>query len=552
MTFAWKREMNRNLVAALCIILLMALCVAPTLTWQEFSNSPENLVVATAQEMRRGGPWLVPTLQGELRWQKPPVTSWITAAAIRPSTMRQLSSSDRSTRHAAFDRLALEVRWPALLAGCLTLLGIYALGATLDDSRTGLVAVAVAGSSYFFLRFCRYATTDIYLTLFVTWTNVMLVRAVMRGVTWATYIGAGALLGAAIMTKGPVAIAQSVAPIGVFLAWRGRVETCRLRSGPFVAGIFTTLIVGLPWWLYVMSRIPDAANRLQAEMTGIGVADSPDPWHSYFLIIVYLMPWTIFFVVGLIQFGMALARRETGPRVLAGMLLIVPIVIMIFFKERHDRYLLPMLGPAAILIAMALCEVLRAGRNPKREDRVVTTLHWLMLGGGLAVVEVLAALRIVPMFASHTFQIAAACGLIFVLVGALSYIRSRNALLVVTVLIALGMQVILMRGFVASGTWRSETRPLADAVLDRYPDAVAYNGHPIPKRPPTDLGVYLNRQVTWIADPSALQAGDRPLVLFMLQNDGDPPPNAPAGWIHVERAAKRKDWWHAFVLPAVK
>ena len=50
---------NRDLLASIGIILLTALCIAPTLSWQEFSNSPENLVIATAQEIRRGGSWLV-------------------------------------------------------------------------------------------------------------------------------------------------------------------------------------------------------------------------------------------------------------------------------------------------------------------------------------------------------------------------------------------------------------------------------------------------------------------------------------------------------------
>src|SRR5215217_5796349 len=64
--------------------------IAPTLSWTQFHDSVENLNVATALEMRRGGPWLVPNHQGVPRLAKPPLTAWVTAAAIRPSSVRLL------------------------------------------------------------------------------------------------------------------------------------------------------------------------------------------------------------------------------------------------------------------------------------------------------------------------------------------------------------------------------------------------------------------------------------------------------------------------------
>jgi len=55
-------NLRRNRFFATGIALAFFVAVAPTLPWQEFSSGPENLVVATAMEMRRGGPWLVPPL----------------------------------------------------------------------------------------------------------------------------------------------------------------------------------------------------------------------------------------------------------------------------------------------------------------------------------------------------------------------------------------------------------------------------------------------------------------------------------------------------------
>src|SRR5262249_2266963 len=139
--------------------------------------------------------WLAPTLHGELRWQKPPVTTWIIAAAISPRTMGDISSPDRATRFRGYVDLARQIRWPPLVASCLTLLGVYALANPLTNSRVALLATAVAASSFFMLRFCRLATTDIFLSMWVTWANVLLTLALLKRSTWMNCIGAGVVLG---------------------------------------------------------------------------------------------------------------------------------------------------------------------------------------------------------------------------------------------------------------------------------------------------------------------------------------------------------------------
>src|SRR5688500_9761176 len=92
----------------------------------EFANSIENIVVQTALETRRGGRRLIPRLLDEPRTRKPPMATWASAAMIREETLRQLS--DPALRDGAYKRLAREVRLPALLAACATILLTFELG----------------------------------------------------------------------------------------------------------------------------------------------------------------------------------------------------------------------------------------------------------------------------------------------------------------------------------------------------------------------------------------------------------------------------------------
>src|SRR4051812_50126545 len=96
-----------SFVAALGIAALVFAAVAPTLSWLEFSSGSENLVVEAVLEMRRGGPWLIPTLAGAPRTSKPPLPTWICATFVPHNSVAALS--DRAMRDAAYRRLAWEV-----------------------------------------------------------------------------------------------------------------------------------------------------------------------------------------------------------------------------------------------------------------------------------------------------------------------------------------------------------------------------------------------------------------------------------------------------------
>src|SRR4051812_33066382 len=212
-------------------------------------------------EMRRGGPWLVPTLQGEPRIAKPPLAAWITAAAIRPQTIRNIETLDRNRREFGFLFLAIQSRWPALVSACLLIVGVFELGRAIRDSSFGFTSAVICATTYFVLRFARYTTTDIQLALWVTWGNVFLARAVLHGKWWSGCIGAGLALGLAMLSKGPVALVQSLLPIALYAIFSRRLAPIRTRAAgtprgalpAIVTGTIIFLALGLWWYVVVLT-----------------------------------------------------------------------------------------------------------------------------------------------------------------------------------------------------------------------------------------------------------------------------------------------------------
>jgi 4-amino-4-deoxy-L-arabinose transferase-like glycosyltransferase len=557
------------LIAALFFVV-----AAPTLSWLEFSNGSENLNVATALEIRRTGNWLLPTLQGEPRYAKPPLTVWITAASIRQSTFDALSNPDPILRANAYRDVAWQMRWPAYATSCLSILALYLLARALCGNQIAVSAALIFGTSFAFIRFSRSATTDVYLTFWVIIANVFLAKALLQNQRWTGFIGAGVAIGLAFMSKGPVALVQTLAPAIAFAAYRyyvnrraGRSSFIAHRSSlrPIASAIFVGLLIALPWFIHVVSRI-DAWDRWRREVISGDQTVPGDSILAYSSLFPILAPWTAFFIVGLllaITHLRSTAKPETRnpePVIFALFLVFVPIVVMTcVHRDRNERYLLPMIGPASILAAYGLlsCFAPRAAIPAKIGNLLAAAQFAILIGAGVFL-PLLGATGLLkattrddgtPWFSwSLAISVALAC-LLILLVGVHVYRRRPMSLIATSVLIMLIAQTIGAHGY--RYTDLASTRPLADLIWSRFPQADMYSYRPgqTGRRAPEELSIYLNRSVRPIQDPAVIELANRPQVVMVYQRAGRPMPDLPANWKAFATLPRKEDAWHGFVVP---
>jgi 4-amino-4-deoxy-L-arabinose transferase-like glycosyltransferase len=584
------RRPRRPLLLAVLMAAAFFAAVAPTLRWQEFSGGSENLVVETVLEMRRGGPWLIPTLLDVPRVTKPPLTAWLTAAAVRQDTVARVTSRDRATRDAAFRELAWQVRWPSLLASCAMLLATYALARNLGLGPTvALASMAVCGSTLLLLRFARAATTDVQLALWVTVANAFIALAVIRGRTWAGCVGAGVALGLAFMSKGPVAFLQTLLPVALFVVWRLTSGTGfqpvpattgdppPVRNGyllPVLAGTAVMLLIGLPWYGLVLYQHPGILRSWWAEVTREGATQLPrDPWYTYFVFLPWLAPWLAWFVAGAWVGALQLADLAPGTHgpverawrqgtVAALLLVAAPLVAMSLFKDKNERYTLPMLAPAAVLAARAAVgwwQTPPAERARDLAGHVVEAIHWLAL-----IVIAIAAPLYIPTLQKVDwtdpllrldFGLAFAVAGVAILVAGIQ-LRRRGGPAGVAAAVAAPAAVMLLLQFPAMRMYGrmavSDFKPVADAILTEYPDAAVYQYEPGGRtRVRIDLPIYLGRPTRAVGRDELPQAATtRPQVVVFLDRHAAQTPPLPPPWKELASGAGRNGGWKAYVLPA--
>ncbi len=367
---------------------LLALLVAATccvdLGRGDPINSLEAGYVLTVHEMVRDGDWLVPRLNDRPRLVKPPLPFWIASGVCK------VLHGD----HAPIITLRAISAVVGLGAGFL----VYLIGCELFDRRAALWAAAVYLTTYLIVHEIRYARHDIFLAAFVNLAMLGIVRAWL-GRRWGWLIGGLGLI-LAFQVKGPVSWVMTVIPAVVFALIGPRLQAnhaANQATDPFdqptaVASdrhelrrradwparwrfigvlLALTLLSGLmllPWLIASQSAVGqwhieqltwEAFTRVGSELTEL------DPPWFYLAVVGFVAPWSVYLVAGLVvPFERKFAPRREG-LLLAFTWLVVAVVVMSIPREKHSRYAVPFIAPAALLIGQIISyhiDLWRAGR----------------------------------------------------------------------------------------------------------------------------------------------------------------------------------------------
>lgn len=550
---------HRRWVQSVVIVALVFGAIAPFLDRCELCGGMENFCVATAMEAARDGHWLVPTLNGEVRTKKPPLAQWVTAVGLKLGGEHEFAA-----------------RWPSLLLAAATIAVVIEWGSLIGGRTLGLVSGCVFAGNILFIKFAWTATYDTPLMLFVIAANYCLSIAIFEDKWLWPCAAAGLSLGLALMSKGPPALLQVVVPpvaLALWWRWQGRPmpwsivarSTPRQRRAALAVGTAVALAVALPWTLWIYWKFPGRLTEWYGEVALSQEArlEKRMGWHSYFVLIPFLFPWSLWFLAGLWSGVRSVFQRsdDEGPPSAANARmpwittwLLLPIVVMVFFPERRDRYLLPMLGPAAILIAWIFLRMADDARPLARKwFKGLTRFHWFALAAMAIALPLDGALWLRTAEQTHWYSplFATEAGLVGLFLVALAARQGMNSVAGVaggSLTLVLLFNGVFLYGYGQSDKGRSSARPLADSILRAYPNARVLNGNMRKGRAdvPLELTVYLDQAVLRYNEPGQRPASDRPIVVVFPTSA---PPELPANAQPLANSVIKGEPWEACVLP---
>ena len=306
--------------------------------------------LATAQEMVRYGNYLLPTLNGELRLEKPPLPTWI-AAGIE---------------HLAPGNLVAQ-RWATGLSATLMVLFLFLIMKQLTQHRgISLMVSLVMATTVNVILMGRTASWDIYTHSFMLGAVYFFMSGMDgKGAQWRYFLLAGLFIGLSFLSKGPVSIYALLLPflISYFIVYRTGTNG---KKGALAGMLITGLVVSCWWYMYTWFFQPDMAAGVIQKESAAWLNYSVRPWYYYWQFPAEAGIWALYWVVAI---GYFFVNKHTAYRkayLFSLLWFLGTLVLLSVIPEKKARYLLPLLVPGAMLIGLYLVQMVK-GRHTKSE-----------------------------------------------------------------------------------------------------------------------------------------------------------------------------------------
>jgi 4-amino-4-deoxy-L-arabinose transferase-like glycosyltransferase len=301
----------------------------------------------TSMEMVRSGDWITPTFNGEPFFDKPILFNWLAAAAFL-----------------VFGFTEFAARLPAAILGTGCVLLTYLLGRKLANATVGLLGGVILATALEFVILSRTVVHDISLVFLVTLAFYLFYLAYQdHRHRRRNLLFFYAVMGLAVLAKGPLGLALPAMVIGLFLIFERKLSF--IKQMQIGWGILIFLAVASPWYILMCLKNPGYAEYFFIYQN-LGSFGSAHPRHPapffYYVPVLFggFFPWSCFLPLAIIY---AVRKRfQIAPGATAFLVIWIG-VIFIFFSiagSKLPTYILPIFPAASLLTALLWHELLKA------------------------------------------------------------------------------------------------------------------------------------------------------------------------------------------------
>jgi len=320
--------------------------------------------VQAAREMRRSGDFLVPTLRGVPRLNKPPLLYWMIAAGQE-----------------AFGENELSGRLPSALCGVLIALLVFTAARRMAGESAGVFGAVVYATSAFGLGMARLAHPESLLVLGVTGATVCFYLAFREGFeSRRLIVGFWLFAGLGFFGKGPHGILLPLLTVTTFLLLRWDLRA--FRKLMLLRGLLLSLLPVAVWGGIALAVSGPETGRMWLDETLGRISGAkdyhPEPaWFFGKILPGGFAPWTLW-----IPLTIAVFRRKTDAPEGGLFLLVWAAVPFVFFSlsvNKVSAYMLSVVPPLAAATGIALSR-LTAGPALRATGWLFATLALGLVG----------------------------------------------------------------------------------------------------------------------------------------------------------------------------
>jgi 4-amino-4-deoxy-L-arabinose transferase-like glycosyltransferase len=310
-----------------------------------------------AANMLATGDWLLPRVNGELYLAKPPMLYWLSTA----------------TAHLAGAANEWAVRLPSAIAATAVALLAYRFARRQFGPWPALFTLQILIANSSFAMHARRAEIEMLLTAFCFCALLAALQFTRgdgsRRWLWLSYL----LLGAAVLTKGPVALLFVTLPLLVDALFLRQSRQWQALRDP--VGWLLFIMVAATWFLAVMWQTETGIWQATVEKDIVGKV-SRGSGSPFFMYAVWLI--ADFFPFSLLLFAAPVTtwRRWRNDSRHVALLLAFGAILVVFsaFSAKHAKYFLPAYPLMAIILGQRLAEFVEATKPALRKPLLAAAL----------------------------------------------------------------------------------------------------------------------------------------------------------------------------------
>jgi 4-amino-4-deoxy-L-arabinose transferase-like glycosyltransferase len=310
-----------------CAMLLPYLDV-PYITIMEARN------FISAREMAIDSNWLLTTLNGEPRYEKPPLPTWLSAISGLIFGLKSVYA----------------LRLPGVILVLTIGIFCYLLSLRLNLTKKQSVYNAlIAVTSFYVIGILNEAPWDIFAHGFMlVGIYYLFMLFIQPKIQFKYAILSGIFIGFSIMSKGPVSLYALLLPFLISFGINYKFNWDSKKIIALFCSILLMIIVGGWWYLYV--RVFDSETFLQiaSRETGNWSSYNVKPFYYYWNFFVQSGIWTIPTIISLIYPYIIKRIENKKAYKFTFWWTIIAVVLLSLIPEKKARYLMPVLIPLAL------------------------------------------------------------------------------------------------------------------------------------------------------------------------------------------------------------
>lgn len=336
-----------EIIYPLILVIVFSLLLFFNLGSTTVIDYDEGVYAEVSREMYLASEPVIPTLNGEDFFEKPPMLYW-----------------SQMLGYKLFGINALGARAINGLCALATVLILFFSARIPLGSRTAFNSSLILGSSFLFVYLSRVAMTDMLLTMFLTICLVSSWYGVERSIKgqnghflfWFGCLAAGG----AMLSKGAVGAFFPVITAVIYLISINRIGLL-FKKNWLLPGTLILVMVGFSWYLLLGFLHPEGfgfmkdlflkhhIGRFSSAMEG-----HSGPFYYYFIVLLIgFLPWFSYLPVAAIH-APVVSSQEPASRFVR-LFVIFSIIVFIFFSfaaTKLPNYILPVLPGLALITAV--------------------------------------------------------------------------------------------------------------------------------------------------------------------------------------------------------